>query len=454
MKHIHFIGICGVAMSALAIACHKKGWKVTGSDKGFYPPVSTHLKQAGIAYYPGWHPEKMGTPDLVVVGNVAGSKNPEWLTIKEKNIPYMSYPEFIKKHMIKDTSVVCAGTYGKTTSTTLLSWILTYAKKDPNYMFGGIASNNIDAAKLSESNISILEGDEYKTARWDMSPKFTHYSPTHVLLTSVEWDHADIYPREVNYIDAFKGLLTSMPPSGFLVLSQKVREAVTSVAHTDTWIYGRGDDAHFIYKNVVPSKTNIAFDIVHEGKTYHIEIPMLGEYMADNATGCFAMAYRLGIAPETIISAMKEFKGLKRRSEKRQEGDITIIDDIAHSPAKATAMLSSIKKVYDGKVIAIFEPNTGNRQKESAPQYDDAFLHADEVIIPRLTNVKKAVGKPEPFNGETLANIIKKTHDNVLHISDDEALIHHLEKNTTKGDVIVFLGSHSFRGMIEELCVS
>ena len=120
-KHIHFIGICGVAMSALALAFHENGWNVTGSDKGFYPPVSTHLKDAGVSYYPGWHPEKMGTPDLVIVGNVAGSKNPEWVHVQEHKIPYLSYPEAIAKHLIAENSIVCAGTYGKTTSSTILS---------------------------------------------------------------------------------------------------------------------------------------------------------------------------------------------------------------------------------------------------------------------------------------------------------------------------------------------
>ncbi|MBU0660835.1 hypothetical protein KKG22_01490 [Patescibacteria group bacterium] len=450
-KHIHFIGICGVAMSALAIACHKKGWAVTGSDKGFYPPVSTYLKQAGIAYYPGWHPKKMGTPDLVVVGNVAGSKNPEWLTLQEKNIPYLSYPEFIHEYLIKDTSVVCAGTYGKTTSTTLLSWILLYAKKDPSYMFGGIPGNAMDAAHMSDSTVSILEGDEYKTARWDIRPKFAHYSPTHLLLTSVVWDHADIYPTEATYVQAFKNLLDSIPLSGFLVLSEKVRETVSSVAHTETWTYGKKEGNDFKYTNVVQTKDVVSFDILHKEEQYHIEIPMLGEYMADNATGCFAMALRLGIDPEIIIAAMKEFKGLKRRSEKRYEGSITIIDDIAHSPSKAEAILQSIRKVYDGKIITIFEPNTGNRQAESAPLYTDAFAHADEVIIPRLTRIKQDPNKPTAFDGEHLAHVIKKSHPHVLHITKDDDLIQHIKNNTNNGDVVAFLGSHSFRGMIEEL---
>lgn len=164
IKHIHFIGICGVAMSALAIAFHKRGYKVTGSDKGFYPPVSTNLEAAGIDFYPGWHPEKMRLrpsdcaaqvqakdPDLVIVGNVAGSKNPEWLHVQKNGIEYKSYPEVIRDFYIAKNSIVCAGTYGKTTSTTILSWVLSEAGLDPNYMFGGISGNDIAPARLGET---------------------------------------------------------------------------------------------------------------------------------------------------------------------------------------------------------------------------------------------------------------------------------------------------------------
>ena len=224
-KHIHFIGICGVAMSALALAYQKKGYKVTGSDKGFYPPVSTHLKDAGIKFYPGWHPEKMiadGNPNLIIVGNVASSTNPEWLYVQENNIPYKSYPEAVAEQIVKDTSIVCAGTYGKSTTTTLLTWILKQADKNPSYMFGGISLNDLSSANFTDSDISILEGDEYKTARWDDRPKFAHYSPTHLLLTSVVWDHADVYPTEQSYVYAFEKLIRDLPRNGLLVLSAKV----------------------------------------------------------------------------------------------------------------------------------------------------------------------------------------------------------------------------------------
>src|SRR3989339_306129 len=178
-KSIHFIGICGVAMGGLAMAMKQAGWHVTGSDVGIYPPISTYLKEQGVKYYTGWHPERIGKPDLVVVGNVAGSENSEWQYAQEKKLHYVSYPELIAKYFVKPNSIVCAGTYGKTTTAALLSWILTQAGMEPSYMFGGLAVNDgFPSASLGEmlkgipplgtglgrndnQNWSVLEGDEY-----------------------------------------------------------------------------------------------------------------------------------------------------------------------------------------------------------------------------------------------------------------------------------------------------
>jgi UDP-N-acetylmuramate: L-alanyl-gamma-D-glutamyl-meso-diaminopimelate ligase len=452
IKHIHFIGICGVAMSALAIAFYKKGYKVTGSDKGFYPPVSTHLTNAQIQYYPGWHPEKMGTPDLVIVGNVAGSTNPEWMKIQKEHIPYMSYPEAIAKFLLKKHSIVCAGTYGKTTNTTLLTWILKQTDYNPSYMFGGLSLNNIDAAKITDGKYSILEGDEYKTSRWDNRPKFAHYAPTHLLLTAVEWDHADIYPTEEQYINTFKTLVNNRTNNNIIVASkdgENVEKVLKNLQAPIIW-YG-AKDADYTYNNIKQTKTGLEFDITHNEHIWHISTQILGEYNAQNICGSFAMAHTLGINPKQIITALKSYKGLKRRLEKRSIGDIDIIDDIAHSTAKVQSLLKNIKKIYNKKIIIVFEPNTGNRQPDSAIAYDDAFANADEVLIPRLTNIKQAKNKPKAFDSQTLAGIISKTHKNVLEITADEALIQHIKKTTSKGDVVIFAGSHGFRGMIETL---
>ncbi|MBU2542865.1 hypothetical protein KJ785_04885 [Patescibacteria group bacterium] len=500
-------------MSALALAMKKAGHTVTGSDVGIYPPISTYLKESGVDYYTGWHPEKMETPDLAVVGNVAGSTNPEWLYVQENKIPYKSYPEIIAEYFVKENSIVCAGTYGKTSTTALLTWILKQAKLDPTYMFGGISLNDIPAADLTDSLVenpstklrtsySILEGDEYKSARWDERAKFFHYHPTHLLLTSCQWDHADVYPTEESYFDAFKELLKSLPENGLLVASEKIDKDIVTLSHCHIVTYGQSDGVDYKYSNVNSTKDGLEFQIqisTHrasvssENFKFQIKAQVLGDYMADNMTGAFAMAHQLGIEPEVITKALESFKNIKRRLEKKHDGDVVVFDDIAHSPDKAKSVLETLRHIYfetsktseksfeasnsepqksnvlqnidpskdssspdlvginRNKLVAIFEPNSGNRQPESIPGYDNVFINADEVIIPCLTRIKSDPNKPAPIDGEKLAEIISKTHDNVKYINDDEELISYLAKNASDGDVIIFLGSHGFRGMIGEL---
>ncbi len=473
-------------MSALALAMKKAGHTITGSDVGIYPPISTYLKESGVNYYTGWHPEKMGRPDLVVVGNVAGSTNPEWLYVQENNITYKSYPEIIAEFFVKENSIVCAGTYGKSTSTAILTWLFRELNYDPSYMFGGISLNDMSAAELTNSLVedpstklrtsySILEGDEYKSSRWDNGPKFAHYSPTHLLLTSVVWDHADVYPTEQSYIDAFANLLMNIPENGLVVLSAKVihdEPQLAKLPKSKIVTYGKTEDNDYQYRNVTTTKDGLSFDICNNSNIYSVTTNTIGDYMADNMTGCFALAHSMGIEPEKIIKNLASFKNIKRRLEKKYDADVTVFDDIAHSPKKAEAVLRSIKKIYkchpershdevqdavEGspaslpRIFAVFEPNSGNRQPESIPGYDNVFVNADEVVIPKLTRIKRDPNKPEPIDGVKLAEIISKTHDKVKYIEEDEKLIEYLVNNTKTGDVIIFLGSHGFRGMIDEL---
>ena len=456
-KHIHFIGICGVAMGSLALAFKRAGYKVTGSDVGFYPPMSTYLKTANVEYYPGWHPEKMiaaGTPDLVVVGNVASSTNPEWIYAQENHLSYMSYPEAVAEFFVKEKSIVCAGTYGKTTTAALLSFILSENDFHPSYMFGGLASNDFPSAQISTGDISVLEGDEYKSARWDNGAKFFHYRPTHLLLTAVQWDHADVYPTEQDYFFAFNKLIKTIPESGLIIISDKVKN-INAIENTKTITYGKSEQANFRYQDIEQGPDGIKLTIKHLGETYQLASVLLGEHQAENICGVFTLCFNLGIEPEKIIKSIAAFPGLKRRLEKRGLINQTtpVYDDIAHSPTKATSALASLRAAYPtSKITAIFEPNTGNRQKEAIPQYENAFSSADEVIIPELTKIKIDNNKKDlPLSTQELAAVIAKTHPHTILIADDKELTNYLKQKTQPDNVIVFLGSHGFRGMIEEI---
>lgn len=460
MKLIHFIGICGVAMSALALAFKRNGWTVTGSDKGFFPPVSTELKKAGISFYPGWHPEKMianGVADCIVVGNVAGSENPEWQYAQEHSILCLSYPEIVAKELIRPQSIVCAGTYGKTTTSALLAWILHTTGYTENHLFGGVAINDFPAAHISsDAQWSVVEGDEYPSARWDRRPKFAHYRPTHLLLTAVEWDHADVYPTKDAYKQAFATLTQSIDTNGLIVACTDNQEvsSITSSVKCSTIYYGKKDDAQYVYFDIQETKDKLLFFIrtKNVSKPIAITSPLLGGYMAENITGCFAMAHQIGVPIEKIVEATATFKGLKRRLEKRYAGDVTVIDDIAHSPAKVASLLATLRQLYSGKIFIVFEPNTGNRKPVAAPSYANAFRTADEVVVPRLSPLKKDLNdKEEPFDEKQLSAIIGKTHPHVRCIADDAEVVDYLVKKTKKNDVIVFAGSHGFRGMIESV---
>ena len=454
MKHIHFIGICGVAMSALALAFKRQGWRVTGSDAGFYPPVSTELKKNGVDFYPGWHPEKMGRPDLVVVGNVAGSHNPEWLYVQSEKLNYKSYPEVIREFFVKENSIVAAGTYGKSTATALLAWILTQAGGEPSYMFGGLSLNDLPAAQLGAGQWSVVEGDEYKSSRWDNGPKFAYYQPTHLLLTSVVWDHADVYPTDQSYVEAFQQLVDAVPPTGLMVVAENAwpRLKFNTKNQARLITYGRGETNTYRYARASYSTTGVSFDILKGPEVYHVACPVLGEYMADKITGCFALGDAIGIKPAAIISAISTFKGMKRRLEKRFENEVTVFDDIARSPVKAQGVLESLRKIYAKKIIAVFEPNTGNRRPQARTWYDGAFAAADEVVIPHLTKIKKEPGhETEYLEGDQLTELIARTQPHVRYIPDDEQAVAYLKQIAAPGDVIVFLGSHGWRGMIEKL---
>ena len=456
-KHIHVIGICGVATSALAIAFHKKGVKVTGSDKGFYPPVSTSLTEAGIPYYAGWHPEKieaLGKPDLIIAGGGGTSlSNPEIMYAKEHGIPLLSFAEALGKYIVKKNSIVTVGTWGKTTTSALLSFIHLEAGMDPSYFTGGVSLSH-PTGELSDSDWSVVEGDEYQAAIWDKKPKFSYYAPTHLLLTAVSWDHADLYPTERSFFEAFENLIDKLPSNGLIVACADDKGIARVLCDSDPKNlirYGKALGADYYYDNVRHTKSGLSFSISHENQTYQIQSPMLGRFNVENITACFAMASEIGIPADKIIAAIKEFRGIKRRLEKRFEGDVTVLDCHAPTAEKAASVLESIREVYDKKIIAIYEPNIGGRQRASAGAYDGAFKDADLVVIPRLTKLKVAENDADmPMEGDELTATISKTQPNIKYIDDDKKVVEFISADAKKGDVIAFLGSHGFRGMIEE----
>jgi len=460
-RKIHIVGICGVATSALAIAFHKKGYKVSGSDKGFFPPVSTELEKAGVNFYAGWHVEKMCAdedPDVVIVGTASGRTNPETIYAEEKGIPIYSFAEAIGEFFVRKNSIVCVGTWGKTSSSAILSYIMDKAGLDPSYMFGGISLSHEGSAKLSNSEWSVFEGDEYKSSPKDNTPKFVYYRPNNLLLSSVSWDHADLYPTEESFFAVFEKLISTIPQNGVIVACNDNLGVQKLISRTNQKFitYGR-NNADYVYSDFKQSLEGIELKIRDsKGNIYEIRSELIGEFQAENITGCFAIAKEIGIDAQDIINAIKDFKGLKRRLEKRLNAKdnarkIMIFDDIAHSPEKVSYILKALKDICNSKITLVFEPNIGNRKKEIEKKYDNAFKDADEVIIPRLTKLKIPEDESNlPVEAEGLCAIISKTHSNAKSITNDNELVDYLDKNTKEGGIIVFAGAHGFRNMIEE----
>ncbi len=459
MSHIHFIGICGTAMAPVAKMFKDLGWRVTGSDKGIYPPVSDYLKQNKIDYYVGFHPERIGNPDKVVVGNYISMSNPEFSAIRERGVPYQSYPEALREYVIKPHSIVVAGSFGKTTTTALLTWIWECAGRRPSFMVGGIVRNFPDSVRSSDSLWSIAEGDEYPACRWNPVPKFSFYDPKYLILTGVQWDHADVYSTEESYVEIFMHLVASVPPEGLICAAldrPHMRDVLTKASAPVIW-YGRtGSGADWSTEvSYQKNATKITFHGPSNETMGPVDVPLLGSIAFDHFTGAVALARASGIDQAAIMQALASFQGVRRRLEIRGVvNDISVIDDFAHSPSKAKSSIDAMKEIFNsGRVIVVFEPNVGNRLRSLAPSYRDAFDSANIVIVPRLSATKHNEEIEVRLDGAQLSQIIGSSNPHVeemLYIDDDIQVVQKLKKSAQPGDCILFLGSHGFRRMIEQ----
>ncbi len=461
MKHVHFIGICGTAMAPIAAMMGRAGWSVTGSDKGIFPPMSEYLTRAGVSYYVGFHPERMKKPDLVVVGNYLGPSNPELVAARTHDILCQSYPEVLAQYFIKPESIVVAGTYGKTTMTALLAWIWDTAGKDPSYMSAGILKNFPDGARMGKSDWSIIEGDEYPASRAHPVPKFSYYRPKYLLLTGAQHDHLDVYPREEEYVALFSTLVGSMPEHGLVVAASDRPHIEEILTHAAAPIvrYARKEsvtphDWSFALHERNKGATTFSILGPHGESLGPLRTMLLGDESLDHFAGAAALADHCGISPKHIARALETFQGVRRRLEVRGEAaGITVIDEFGHSPSKASAALRAIKLSFpEAHIIAVYEPNVGSRVESARALYHDAFIHAHTVLVPKLSSTKfKAEDEPR-MDGNALARAIKEGNPTCeVHFEgNDETLVATIKKIARRGDVVIFLGSHGFRGMIEQ----
>jgi len=457
-KHIHLIGICGTAMASLAGMLKERGFHVTGSDAAAYPPMSDFLQSLGIAISQPFAVENLSLrPDLVVIGNAISRGNVELEHVLDQRIEFCSLPQLLHDEFLRGKEVlVVAGTHGKTTTTSMVSWIFEVAGTAPSFLIGGIAENFGRSFQLGGGKYFILEGDEYDTAFFDKGPKFLHYFPDAVILTSVEFDHADIY-KDLDAVEtAFKRLVNLVPRRGRIVAfdrGESVERCITR-AFCPVERYGASEKAAWRVRNLQLATDHTSWSVVQEGKKWaDFEFSLAGEYNVWNATAAAAMAAGYGISPEVIAEALRTFKSVKRRLEVKAEvNGITIIDDFAHHPTAIAVTLNALRSRYPGRRLwAILEPRS-NTLRRNVFQNDLAtsLAIADEVVI---ANVFKsdAIPEAERLDIAALAANVGKFGRRARVIADVDSIVRMTAPEMRPGDVIAILSNGGFGGIYEKL---
>ena len=470
-KWVHIIGICGVVTSGLAVMFKYKGVKVTGSDKGFYPPVNLYLEKYDIPVGVGYNKARLtdedgNHPDLVIMQGLKSDKNPEVQEAMRHNLTIENFPNILKQYVLNKNSIVVAGTYGKTTITSALVDMFLKAKRPVSYMFGGLTPDMKETIIPNEptTEYSIVEGDEYMVSLENPVSKFTYYKPKYLILNSCQWEHPDMFKSEKEYVDNFRNLILKIPSNGIIVANANDKNVVDICkdAKSKVVFYSANKEKSFVTPNwylekqskPLPTFVKVNHDI-SELEIIPYERKIIGEFNEENLLAASVLAYELGIKKERIQEAIEEYKGIKRRLEiKFERKDLIVIDDFGSSPPKAAGSINALREDYpDSDIYVVFEPNTGNRTMQSIETYKNAFDNVDELIFPRFTRLPKTELKR--MNETELAYELKKFIPSITVIQEDDTLLKVLVKyadlSTKKHKIIVFMGSHGFRGMIDKL---
>jgi UDP-N-acetylmuramate: L-alanyl-gamma-D-glutamyl-meso-diaminopimelate ligase len=389
VEHIHLLGIGGSAMAPMAGMLKERGYHVTGSDVHVYPPASTLLGSLGISWFDGYAEEHVTpAPDLVVVGNALSRGNPEVEAVLDRGIPYCSLPEILKNFFLPGReSIVVSGTHGKTTTTSMLAWVFHSAGRQPSFLIGGVAENFGRSYGLGEGKEFILEGDEYDSAFFDKGPKFLHYRPDELIITSLEFDHADIYPDLASIELQFRRLVNLVPRRGrIFVWGDDPRvPACAARALCPVETYGFTPFCDWCAGDLETVNGETTFRVAHRGdECASIRLPMVGRFNVLNALAASALALGHGIPRDALENALAEFRGVRRRLEVRGEvAGIAIVDDFAHHPTAIRETLQAARLRWPGRRLwAVVEPRSNTmRRKIFETLLPDALAGADVVVI-------------------------------------------------------------------------
>jgi len=461
VRHIHLTAVAGVGMAGLAGMLKQRGFEVTGSDENIYPPMSLVLERLGISVLAGYRSENLSPrPDLVIVGNKVSRNNPEVQALLASGIPYLSLPEAISRLFLEGRrSLVVAGTHGKTTCTAMLAWVLECAGRDPSLLVGGESINFSGNFKLGEGADFVIEGDEYDTAFFDKGPKFLHYRPGAVLLTSVEFDHADIY-RDIEAVkDAFRRLLALLPVVAPLVVAADFPSAIevaSTAARPRITTFGLDPSAEWRLGELRDTGSAIAFAAYRAGrKEGDLNLPQPGLINARNALGVYVLARELGISHSEIAGGLQSYAGVSRRQERVGSfGGVVLIDDFAHHPTAVCGTLAALRQRYHPRRLwALFEPRSNtSRRKVFQREYVEAFAGADQVLVGGVfKKASDAVALSDVFSPEQLVADLRAAGTAARFAPTAEEISTIVANEVESGDVVAMMSNGDFGGLRRHL---
>jgi UDP-N-acetylmuramate: L-alanyl-gamma-D-glutamyl-meso-diaminopimelate ligase len=462
-RHIHLSGICGTAMASLAGLLQLEGHRITGSDKAAYPPMSDLLRSLGISIAEPYAEANLTpVPDLVVIGNALSRGNPEVERVLDERIPFTSMAALLREEFLRGReSLVVAGTHGKTTTTSMLAWIYQVASREkaalePSFLIGGVAENFGSSFQLRPTGTFILEGDEYDTAFFDKGPKFLHYFPDALILTHVEFDHADIYADVDAVKTAFKRLVNLIPRRGLIVAydaSQNVTECVqNALCHVER--YGLSDSADWQMKDLRYTDGATHWELWHNGAMWgELKMSMAGEHNALNATAAAALAFGRGVSKEDIVEGLATFKSVKRRLELRaQVAGINVIEDFAHHPTAIRETLRALRSVYpQARLWAVLEPRSNTlRRKVLEKELVASLKLADHVILAGVYQQQR-IPDAERLHPEDVVRKLNEEGTPAELLPDADAIVNGIAPRLASGDVVAILSNGGFDGIYEKL---
>jgi UDP-N-acetylmuramate: L-alanyl-gamma-D-glutamyl-meso-diaminopimelate ligase len=461
-KNVHIIGIGGSAMAPLAGMLREKGFRVTGSDSGVYPPASTLLDRLGIAYFPSFDAAHLTpAPDLVIVGNIIARGNPELEETLERKIPYRSMPEILEEVFLPGKhSVVVSGTHGKTTTTAMLAWIFYSANKQPTFLVGGVAENFGKSYGLGEGPEMILEGDEYETAFWDRGPKFFHYHPDDLIITALEYDHADIYADFDAYKLAFKRLVNLVPGNGRVVIwgdSDKsgpaLRESAAK-AFCPVITYGFNADNDWVASEPEFVDDAMHFRVTHRGNPFgEFSLTASGRHNVLNALAAIIVAQDRRISVESLQNSLSSFRSVRRRLDVKGEfNGILVVDDFAHHPTAVTATIEAARGRWPNRRMwAILEPRSNSmRRKVFQDTLPNALALADRVALGGVFRAQQ-LGDENRLDPETVAARDRSLGREAHVIAGGDAMAEFLAASAKPNDLLLIMSNGSFDGLCEKL---